>query len=79
MPNLTLSVSQDIKEAMDRFKEINWSEVARQAIRDRVRVLMTMNRLLEGSRLTEADIAREARAIKKQAWKRQQASQRRQS
>lgn len=32
MPNLTLSVSSELKEKMDRNKVINWSEVARKAI-----------------------------------------------
>ncbi len=32
MPNLTLSVSNELKEKMDRNKIINWSEVARRAI-----------------------------------------------
>jgi hypothetical protein len=32
MPNLTLSISNELKEKMDNNKVINWSEVARRAI-----------------------------------------------
>lgn len=32
MPNITLSVSEELKEKMDKNKIINWSEVARRSI-----------------------------------------------
>ena len=28
MPTITLSVPEDLKQEMDEFKEMNWSEVA---------------------------------------------------
>ena len=36
MPTITLSVPEDLKQEMDEFKEMNWSEVARVAIREKV-------------------------------------------
>ncbi|AEH25461.1 hypothetical protein [Pyrococcus yayanosii] len=32
MPNITLSIPEDVYERMKRYKEIKWSEVARRAI-----------------------------------------------
>jgi cytochrome c553 len=41
---------------MDDHPEINWSEVARQAIREKIRDLRVMEELVEGSELTEEDV-----------------------
>ncbi|EMR73010.1 putative transcriptional regulator [Thaumarchaeota archaeon SCGC AB-539-E09] len=34
MPNITLSVSNEMKERMDQFTEVSWSDVCRYAIRE---------------------------------------------
>ncbi len=36
MANLTLSIPNDLKEMMDKFPEINWSEVARDSIKKKI-------------------------------------------
>ena len=36
MVNITLSVSEDLKRGMDESKEINWAEVARAAIKNKI-------------------------------------------
>jgi hypothetical protein len=36
MTNLTLSISIELKEIMDNFPEINWSEVARDSIKKKI-------------------------------------------
>ena len=41
---------------MDDHPEINWSEVARQAIREKIRDLRVMEELVEGNELTEEDV-----------------------
>lgn len=56
MPNVTVSVDDSLKEQMDDHPEINWSEVARQAIREKIRDLEVMEELVEGSELTEEDV-----------------------
>ncbi len=55
MVSITLAVPQELKTEMDRHPEMNWSEVARQAIRERVVLLHKMDKLLSKSKLTEAD------------------------
>jgi hypothetical protein len=32
MPNVTISVSEELKEKMDRYTEVNWSKMCREAI-----------------------------------------------
>jgi len=56
MPNVTVSVDDALKDQMDDHPEINWSEVARQAIREKIRDLRVMEELVEGSKLTEEDV-----------------------
>lgn len=72
MPNITLSVPPKLKKAMAKHKELNWSEVARQAIEDKLDQLATMDKLLSKSRITQADIDKEAREIKRHVWKKHQ-------
>ena len=56
MPNVTVSVDDSLKDRMDDHPEINWSEVARQAIREKIHDLEVMEQLVEGSELTEEDV-----------------------
>lgn len=65
MPNMTLAIPADLKEKMDQFREINWSEVARQAIRAKALILEKMTNLLSTSKLSASDIETHALAIKK--------------
>lgn len=55
---------------MKRFPEINWSEVARQAIAEKTRTLERMQRLLNRSQLTEADTITFGREIKRRMARR---------
>jgi len=57
--NVTLSVPSGLKIEMDSFKEINWSEVMRSILSEKVRRLEIMRKLDEltaGSKLTEEDV-----------------------
>lgn len=69
MPNLTLAIPAELKEKMDAHKEINWSEVARQAIQEKTLLLEKMNSLFGGSRVSEADIDEYTKSIKKKSPK----------
>ena len=67
MPNVTVSVDDSLKDQMDDHPEINWSEVARQAIREKICDLRVMKELVEGSELTEEDIEELAARIDREA------------
>ena len=45
MPNITLSVSEELHKKMKGFSEIRWSEIARKAIEQRINDLETMERI----------------------------------
>lgn len=36
MANITLSIPEDLKKEMEKFPEINWSEVARDSIKKKI-------------------------------------------
>ncbi len=69
MANLTLALPEDLKLKMERFPEINWSEVARQAIQEKMRLLDQMDRLLSKSRLSNEDALKIGKQIKEQVWR----------
>lgn len=56
MPKITINVDEKLKDRMDAHPEINWSEVARTAYKERVEALETMDRLSSESALTDEDI-----------------------
>lgn len=71
--NVTISVPVEIKQKMDSFKEINWSEVMRSTLSEKLRRLQLMKELDEltaGSKLDEEDIERIANKIKEGIAKR---------
>ncbi|MCL5785963.1 MAG: hypothetical protein M1151_04750 [Candidatus Thermoplasmatota archaeon] len=52
---MTLSIPEELVSVMKKHKEIKWSEVARQAISEKVRELKLMDQILSKSKLTEKD------------------------
>ena len=70
MPNLTVSVDDDLKEQMEKHPEINWSEVTRQAIREKIEALEVMDELTSESELTENDVQELTEKINESGCKR---------
>ncbi len=70
MPSITVNVDDDLKDRMERHPEINWSEVTRQAIQEKIETLDVMDELTSGSELTESDIADIADRINESARER---------
>lgn len=74
MASLTLSVPTELREKMEHFKYINWSEVARSAIISKLEVLEKMDRLLAKSKLTQEDTLQYGRTINKRISKKHRAA-----
>ncbi len=64
MPNMTLSIPDDLHAIVKMHKEINWSEVARRAMFIEVKKLQLMEKLVGKSQLTEKDVEELDRKIK---------------
>lgn len=69
MATLTLAIPDDLRVKMRHFPEINWSEVARQAIVEKTRTLEQMQRLLAGSSLAADEAVQVGRQIKRRVWR----------
>ncbi len=67
MPNVTLSVPEDLHREMRAHPEVRWAEVARRAFRDHLDKLELYDHLLRTSKLTQADAARLGRGIRQSA------------
>ncbi len=70
--NITLAVSDQIFEKMKQFTEVKWSEVARNAIEQRIDMLETLDKIASKSKLTEKDAEEIAHKIKHGIAKRHQ-------
>jgi len=57
MPSITVNVDEELKERMDDHPEINWSEVTRQAIREKIEHLEVLDELAGDSELSADDVA----------------------
>ncbi len=65
MPSITVNVDDELKDRMERHPEINWSEVTRQAIQEKIEALEVMDELTSESELTESDVTEIADRINK--------------
>lgn len=70
MTNMTLAVPEDLHIIMRKYKEIKWSEVAREALWDQAKKLQFMDKILAKSTLTEKDALELGRKINKAVAKR---------
>jgi hypothetical protein len=70
MVNITLAIPEEIKKKMDSFPEMNWSEVARQAIVQRIKDMEFLKKFTTNSQLTEEDALRLGKELKKGIAKR---------
>ena len=74
MPNMTLAIPTELKIKMDRFREINWSEVARQAILEKTLLLERMNQMFSKSKLSVSDIDKHSTEVKKSVLRKHKAA-----
>ncbi|MEK6949484.1 MAG: hypothetical protein AABX34_04630 [Nanoarchaeota archaeon] len=56
MPNVTLSIPEELHEKMKKHSEIRWSEVVRKSISEKIEDLEVMDKLTKRSKLTQADV-----------------------
>jgi len=70
MPSITVNVDDDLKTRMEKHPEINWSEVTRQAIQEKIEMLEMMDELTSESELTERDVQEIADRINERGRKR---------
>ena len=67
---MTLAVPSELKNKMETFPEMNWSEVARQAFMQRIKDLEFLKKFKSDSTLTEEDALKLGRELNKNLAKR---------
>ena len=70
MVSITLSVPEELKKDMDSFPDINWSAVAREAIKRRVVMMQKFKEFTKDSEFTEEDALRLGKEVTEKAMKR---------
>mgnify|MGYP001601101322 CR=1 FL=1 len=70
MPNMTLSIPEDLHKKMKEFSDIRLSEVARRSIEERINDLEAINKIASKSKLTEKDAEEIGKKIKSRMAKR---------
>jgi len=68
MPNLTLSIPEDLHERMKKRSEIRWSEVVRKSITSKVEMLEAIDKIASKSKLTKKDVDEISHKIKKEVF-----------
>ncbi len=64
MANMTIAYPDELKKLLDRYPEMNWSEVARQAWKRKAEALELVNRLTAKSKATDSDVEELGRLLK---------------
>jgi hypothetical protein len=70
MVTMTLAISKELKDQMEEFPEINWSEVARQAFKQKIKDLDFLRKFKSDSTMTEEDALKLGRELNKKLAKR---------
>ena len=64
MTILSVSVSEELKEKMNRLDEVNWSAIARKAFERKVKEMEILKEVINKSKLTEKDAKEISKKIK---------------
>lgn len=73
MPNITLSIPEELKKEIDKLQETNWSEAVREFLSEKVKralLLKKLDKMLENSELTEEDCLKLGEELKERIWRR---------
>ena len=70
MAKFTLAIPEDLKKEMEKLPEINWSVIAREAIRKRLILLKEIKEFTKNSTLTEDDAIELGRKVNRAVAKR---------
>ena len=65
MPNITLSIPDELHKVVKQHPEIKWSAVARQAMWEYAQKIKTMDEITSKSELTEMDAEEIGNLIKR--------------
>ncbi|MFA6531185.1 MAG: hypothetical protein WCT31_05625 [Candidatus Micrarchaeia archaeon] len=65
MVSITLAVPNELKNEMDEFPEMNWSAIAREAIKQKITLLKKFREFTRESTMTEEEALRLGKIVNK--------------
>lgn len=69
METLAIDISDELSELMKKHPEINWKEIAKNALETYARKLKLFDELLKNSEFTELDAEEFSELVKESAYK----------
>ncbi|MEK6873212.1 MAG: hypothetical protein AABW91_00015 [Nanoarchaeota archaeon] len=69
MVNITLTLPEDLKEELQKHKEVNWSAVIRKALSNHLKKLEIAEAIAQKSKLTRKDAEEINKLIKREMAK----------
>lgn len=69
MPNMTLSMTEEVKSMMNKYPEVRWSNVVRNIILQKLRDFEEAERLAQKSKITDKDVELISKKVSKDAAK----------
>jgi hypothetical protein len=70
MVNITLAIPENLKEKLQRHKEVNWSAVTRRALEEHLTRMEMVEAIAQKSKLTQKDADELAKKVKREMAKR---------
>lgn len=65
MVNITLAISENLKEKLQKHKEVNWSAVTRRALEEHLTRMEMVEAIAQKSKLTQKDADELAKKVKR--------------
>ena len=65
MANMTITIPEDLKEEIQKHKEVNWSAVTRRAMKEHLRKLRIAEAIASKSKLTKKDVEELDKLVKR--------------
>ena len=65
MANITLTVPEDLKQELQKHKEVNWSAVARKAMHEHLKRVHIAEAIASKSKLTKKDVEELDKLVKR--------------
>jgi len=63
MVNITLAIPKELKEELQRHREVNWSGVIRRALHEHLRKIEIAEAIAQKSKLTKKDVEEISRKV----------------
>ena len=70
MVNITLAIPENLKEKLQKHKEVNWSAVTRRALEEHLKRVEMVEAIAQKSKLTQKEADELARKVKREMARR---------